>query len=121
MILFAGALKVKYENGFLRYLSYGDAEVLRMIYISLRDENWGTCAPVIRNEKIENGPDHFNITYDCYHQKNDEEIVVCKSFLEGKSDGRIIFEIHGEVLKDFKRNRAGFCIRHPAKGMLNKP
>jgi D-apionolactonase len=38
MVLYAGPLQILYERGFLRYISYRDTEILRMIYFVLRDE-----------------------------------------------------------------------------------
>ena len=33
--------------------------------------------------------------------------------IHGGADGSITFEIHGEMLENFTKNRAGFCILHP--------
>ena len=114
-ILFAGEIQVQYENGFLRYISYQDHEIIRRIYFALRDEHWTTLEPFIENEKIESSADQFIIRYECYHQKNNENIFRWFVLIEGKEDGSISFELSGEALQDTKRNRAGLCILHPIK------
>jgi len=52
MQLKAGNISLAYDNGALRWLKYGDSEILRMIYFAVRDKNWGTVEPVIVNEII---------------------------------------------------------------------
>ena|ERR1700754_304655 len=113
MQLRAGAFTLLYEEGFLRYISYGKTEVLRMIYFSLRDENWGTFDIIIKNENIKVEGNDFHITYDCYHQKNGIDIYCWKATISGNQKGQIIFEIDGCALADFLKNRLGFCVLHP--------
>src|SRR4051794_871857 len=38
----AGPLSLRYEEGGLRYIRLGDREVLRRVYVAVRDRNWGT-------------------------------------------------------------------------------
>ena len=113
-IFYAGPLKAGYENGFLRRISYGNAEVLRMIYFALRDHNWNTLTHVIDNENISIGDDCFLVEYDCAHLEGGVTIMEWKVKLEGSPDGSITFEIAG-IMREaaFKKNRAGFCILHP--------
>lgn len=121
MILNAGPFHTLYDRGFLRYLKYGDSEVLRMIYFALRDENWTTYKPIIENEILDIQPDQFNITYDCYHEEDGQRIYQWKASIHGHPDGTIEFEINGLALKEILRNRAGFCILHPIQGLAGQP
>ena len=41
-VLKAGVFTVGYQNGFIRHIHYGDVEVVRSIYMALRDQNWFT-------------------------------------------------------------------------------
>ena len=63
----AGPLSVRYDYGFLRRITYGETEVLRMIYFALRDHNWNTIDLHIENENITINENNFQITYDCFH------------------------------------------------------
>jgi hypothetical protein len=121
MLLKAGAVTVLYEKGFLRYISYGGSEILRMIYFAWRDENWVTIDAVIKNERITVNDNHFDIKYDCYHQINAEEIFYWKVTISGDEKGEIIFEIDGNALKPFQKNRLGFCVLHPISGAAGQP
>ncbi len=109
----AGSISVKYDNGFLRRISYGETEVLRMIYFALRDHNWDTIGSVVENESISANEMDFIITYDCFHMDGGVCVMEWKVRIEGKPDGTIIFEIQGRAMENFKKIRAGFCVLHP--------
>lgn len=120
-LLHAGIFSVNYHQGFLRYISIGDTEILRMIYFALRDHNWSNVPHRIINEIIDQTNDSFKINYECIHTSETIEVLHWKVSIEGKPDGTIVFQIIGTVLKDFKKNRAGFCVLHPLKDVLNAP
>ncbi|MEX2234962.1 MAG: hypothetical protein WD824_22560 [Cyclobacteriaceae bacterium] len=109
----AGPITALYENGFLRRISYGETEVLRMIYFALRDQNWNTLTSQIENENLSIEEDHFEISYDCFHPYGGATAMEWKCSIAGQSDGTLRFEIRGVALKNFKKNRAGFCVLHP--------
>ena len=67
-MLKAGVFSVGYKNGFIRHIHYGDVEVIRSIYMALRDQNWFTYEHTIENESIDEDQDHFEIQYDCYYE-----------------------------------------------------
>jgi hypothetical protein len=117
----AGVFTVAYANGFLRRIKYGDVEVIRMIYMALRDHNWNTFGHVVQQEEIEKLPSGFRIRYDCFHEANEEKIFKWNVEILGRDDGEISFEIHGESLKDVLKNRAGLCILHPIAETAGAP
>ncbi|TIN72365.1 MAG: hypothetical protein E5Y30_07475, partial [Mesorhizobium sp.] len=59
----AGSLSLAFDNGALRYIRIGTIEVLRGISFLVRDENWGTCTPVLDDLRIDERPDAFAIEY----------------------------------------------------------
>lgn len=112
-ILQAGPVRVGYDEGFLRRITYRGNEAVRMIYFALRDHNWNTLIHRIENEELTVNEDDFEITYDCLNVHGDTTIMEWKGKITGSADGTIVFEINGSVLADFRRNRAGFCVLHP--------
>jgi hypothetical protein len=58
--LSAGSLKLTFEDGGLRKIKVGNVEVLRMIYMAVRDYNWGTILPDLRNLDIQEKPGCFS-------------------------------------------------------------
>ncbi len=109
----AGPLSLVYEQGDLRYIRWGDHEILRRIYSAVRDHNWGTIPATITTKVMEIGADSFHIIYEAEHQQSDIHFVWTGTIV-GTSNGKIHFEMDGEALSAFKRNRIGFCILHPA-------
>ena len=41
----AGPLSMIFESGDLRYIRFGDHELLRRVYVAIRDHNWDTILP----------------------------------------------------------------------------
>ena len=117
----AGIFSVGYLNGFLRYISYGEVEVVRVIYMALRDQNWNTYQPIIENEKVHKHANGFVIRYDCFHELKGVRIFKWRVAITGNSDSEIIFEIEGEAITDVLKNRAGLCILHPIKFTAGAP
>ena len=110
--LYAGPLSLIYEGGDLRYIKLGDQEVLRRIYVAIRDHNWNTVLPVISNEQIEASGDSFHITYDVENKENGLDFF-WKGTISGDARGTITFSMDGEARSTFRRNRMGFCVLHP--------
>jgi hypothetical protein len=118
--LTAGPLRMMYEAGNLRYIRLGEYEVARMIYPTVRDRNWGTILPEIRNEKIDKKANSFRITYENHYNTGDIQFVF-KNVIEGKADGTIWYEVDGQALSTFQKNRLGICVLHPIKEHAGKP
>lgn len=116
----AGQLELLYEAGFLRYIKVGDTEVLRMINHYIRDQNWTTIPMVITYEKIERSKAGFIIVYKANCLQGDVQFQWNCS-ITGREDSSITFEIRGEALTTFKRNRLGFTVLHPIDTASGKP
>ena len=108
----AGKLNMVYEAGFLRHIKIGDTEVLRMINHYIRDQNWETIPMTITNEKIDRDALRFSIVYKALCQQRDIKFQ-WNCHILGDEDSSIRFEIEGEALHTFKRNRLGFTVLHP--------
>ncbi len=110
--LYAGPLSLIFEGGDLRYIRLGDHEILRRVYVAIRDQNWETILPQLSNIQIESWGDTFRITYDVENKQADVHFF-WKGTIVGSVDGTITFTMDGEVLSTFRRNRIGFCVLHP--------
>jgi len=108
----AGNLDLFYENGFIRYIKLGNQEVIRMINHAVRDHNWGTIPLRIFDEIIEKNKDSFSIHYRAEAKQSDIHFL-WKCTIIGEVNNTITFNIEGESLTSFKRNRIGFTVLHP--------
>ncbi len=109
----AGPLSLLYENGDLRYVKLGDQEILRRVYVAVRDHNWDTIGPSLSNVQMEINDDSFTIGYDVHHSQGEVDFS-WRGTIVGDAQGTITFRMDGEAHSTFRRNRIGFCILHPA-------
>lgn len=116
----AGSLTVFFEEGNLRYISYGDKELIRMIYPAVRTEGWLTVVPRISNLRMEALSDSFTISYIADYEADNVHFRA-EYWLKGTDSGCVSFEMNGEALTTFKKNRIGFCVLHPLEGCVATP
>lgn len=109
----AGSLTCLYEHGNLRRIESGNAELIRMIYSAVRDENWTTLPYDIEEERVEVDEHGFAISYTATYKHHNETVYRAVFSLEGRQDNTIIVEMKGEALAGFTRNRIGLCVLHP--------
>jgi D-apionolactonase len=111
----AGPLSLVFENGDLRYVKLGPQLVLLRLYWAVRDQNWGTVTPELSDIKIDARDDAFDIRYTARCRKPALGIDYhINATIAGRADGSLRFDFDGKALSDFKRNRIGFCVLHPA-------
>ena len=115
-----GPLRVRYENGFLRYITHGDVEIIRMIYFAVRDHNWKTAAFTITDEHIDQTADSFRIRYT-WQVDNLGVQLTGQVTLEGDEAGQISVDFYGKALNSFQKNRIGLCVLHPIDGVIGQP
>lgn len=114
VLLRAGPLTMRFEpgSGKLRCVARAGVELVRGVYATVRDRNWGTIEPVIENLIMDVCQDRFTITFDALHQQDPIDLRWLGRIV-GQPDGTIRYMFDGEVHSAFKRNRIGFCVLHP--------
>src|SRR4029079_10919532 len=116
----AGPITAVLNNGALRYIRLGDIEVLRAIAFLVRDENWGTYTPEIRNQKIRQTPKGFTVTYDARCGAPGRALAY-NAEISAKAEGTLSFTATAKPESDFPTNRTGFVVLHPLKGVAGAP
>jgi hypothetical protein len=116
----AGPLSLNFQNGDLRYIKLGKRELLRRIYVAVRDPNWGTIPAEITNISHEVRENSFQISYDAVHQQGDINFT-WRASLSGDEEGTITFVMDGVAHSTFQSNRIGFCVLHPAESCGGQP
>ena len=108
----AGPLSLLFEAGDLRYIRLGNSEILRRIYVAIRDHNWDTIAPKLSNVEMDVRPDSFQIRYDVENRQADLDFA-WQGIISGDARGTVDFKMQGQARSTFRRNRIGFCVLHP--------
>ena len=118
----AGPLSMIFEpvDAFLRHIRMGDREILRGIYVAVRDRNWGTIVPKIFNLKIESTKDAFRLTFDAECKERDIDYL-WRGTIAGDPKAAVSFAMDGLARSTFLRNRIGFCVLHPLKECVGQP
>ena len=113
-LLRAGPLTVAYDNGDLRTVKLGDAEIVRRVLVAVRDRNWGTVPNRLSNTRIEQGADWFRITYDADSRQSGIHFS-WQAQIAGEADGSLTFAFEGQARSTFLRNRLGLVVLHPIR------
>jgi hypothetical protein len=120
--LHAGPLTMELQPdlGFLRYLRFGSREVLRGVYAALRDHNWRTVPPDLRNLAVDQAEDGFCVTFIAECKDSDIDFI-WNGIITGCSDGTVTYKMDGRARTTFRRNRIGFCVLHPIGPCAGRP
>ena len=114
-----GPLSFIYTPECIRRISWNGTELLRAVAWPIRDENWGTFAPVILDEQIEDTGDAFTglLKFSVADGR-----LTCVLNIHATSDGELRLELTMTPMDgSFATNRAGFTVLHPIKGIAGEP
>jgi len=116
----AGQLQFEFQEGDLRYIRCGGQELIRRVYVAIRDMNWNTIPGQMTNLAIDSAQDGFRIRFDAFHQAGSLAFR-WQASIEGQPDGTIEYSMDGLAESDFRYCRIGFCVLHPIAGIAGSP
>ena len=108
------------ETVSLRNIRLGETEIVRSIYVAVRDRNWNTVAPEISSLNIETENNGFRVSVVVSCRQDDIDFV-WQGEITGEPDGTIRFSMDGRAQTTFLRNRIGFCVLHPIRECAGQP
>ena len=108
----AGPLSLSFVAGEIRYIRLGSREILRRVYVAVRDRNWRTVPSSLLEVRKTIDRESFELLFDVESKK--DEIDFCwQGSVTGQSNGTIAFTMEGCARSAFWQNRIGFCVLHP--------
>lgn len=110
--LHAGPVAMDLEGIDLRFVEIDGVEIVRRLYMAVRDQNWGTPPPRVSDFVLDDGGDHFRVTFRAEHVAGEVDFSWTGE-IAGDRDGTITYSLDGEVRRPFRKNRIGFCLLHP--------
>ena len=116
----AGGLTAVLDGVDLRYVRTGDVELVRRIYVAVRDRNWNTIPGVVSDVELEARDDSFEARFSVRHTSHDTDFSWAGSIVGG-ADGRIVFAMDGRAERDMLYNRVGFCVLQPWRECAGRP
>ena len=111
-IVQAGELTVELEGSQIRTVRAGDVEILRAVYMAVRDEVWDTVPGSLSGLELERGEREFASSFAMTHRQGPVSFD-WTGRIEGDGSGTISFQLDGVALTAFRYCRIGFCLLHP--------
>jgi len=117
-----GAVSLFFEphSGWVRTVKLNQgAEIVRGIYIAVRDKNWNTIPVTISDLEIQHKRGGFQISYSAAYRQDDIHFTYTANLI-GTPDGTLTYSLRGKAHTSFLKNRIGFCVLHPADECAGK-
>lgn len=96
----------------LRYVTFGGLEVVRRVYVAVRDHNWDTIPAEIANLEVTEGDGSFRIGFDAHHRGGDIDFS-WHGAVTASADDTVTVAMDGVADSAFRYNRIGICLLHP--------
>ena len=116
----AGPLTAALDGVDLRYVKHGELELVRRIYVAVRDRNWNTIPGTASHVEVDSRPDAFAVHFRVRHASPDTDFA-WDGAIVGTPEGRITFTMDGRGARDMSYNRIGFCVLHPWRETAGRP
>ncbi len=118
----AGPLSALFVNGALRSIRLQEVEVIRGIYFLIRDRNWATVVPELRDLKIETSSDGFRLSFKCRGATpSDGQTLEWQGGITGSAASGVVFTAQATPDEDFTTCRTGFIVLHPLEKVAGCP
>ena len=108
----AGPVTMLLDGVDLRYLRLGDTELVRRIYIAVRDVDWDTVPGVVSGLEVEQGDESFRVEFDARHARREIDFT-WHGTINGDEAGRVEVVLDGRAEDLCPHNRIGICVHHP--------
>jgi D-apionolactonase len=90
--LTAGPVSAELKGADLRYIRAGEIELLRRLYVAVRDHNWKTITAEVTELDLQEKDDSFAVRYAAFC-RTDEIDLRWSCVIEGQRDGTITAEM----------------------------
>ncbi len=116
----AGPVTAQLDGGDLRYVRIGRVELVRRVYVAVRDLNWNTIAAQLSAVAVDARDDRFEVRFEARHRQGAID-VSWRGVITGSPDGSIRYTMDGVANKAFRYAKIGLCIHHPVRENAGRP
>lgn len=109
--LHAGPISAQLVGCQLERVTCGGHEILRSLYVAVRDRDWDTVQPKVKVLTVEQTDKTFKVGLEVEHRSSEVDFR-WNGVISGSEDGRVVFTMDGRAQVAFWRNRIGFCLLH---------
>ncbi|WP_321790581.1 hypothetical protein [Burkholderia pyrrocinia] len=108
-------------DGALRTIRFDGIEIIRAVSFLVRDKDWGTCRPSIRDLSVADAVSSFRMSYAATCVNPDNEVVSYEIDIACDASGKLECRATYQAQSDFLTARCGFCVLHPISGVAGAP
>jgi hypothetical protein len=116
----AGPFECALDGPDLRYLRFGGIELVRRVYLAVRDVNWNTIADNERQIDVTESADGFLAACRLRHRRGPIDFE-WSGRIEGTADGTVVYELDGICHTAFDYAKIGLCVHHPSHEGQGRP
>jgi hypothetical protein len=116
----AGPVVALFTGGDLRQIRLGEVEIVRRVYVAVRDLDWNTLPGETEDLDVADLGDSFVIRFTRRDAAGSLDYR-WRAEIEGTSDGVIRYRMLGEAWADFPYAKIGICVHHPVAGYAGQP
>lgn len=107
-----GRIRALVDGGDLRYVEIDGVEVIRRIYITVRDADWDIPPLISVRRQVQTTADAIVITAEA-EQHSDTAAVTWRAVARLAADGDLSYSVDISPSSEFSFNRMGLCLLHP--------
>jgi D-apionolactonase len=120
VVLHAGPVRVVFADGDLRQVRRDGTEIVRRVYVAIRDLDWNTLPGEISDLQIADDGGKFRIRFTRRHRSGGLDYQ-WQAEIDGEADGTIRYRMHGAARSAFPYAKIGICVHHPTDGFAGQP
>lgn len=118
--LIAGPVTALLDGVDLRNVRLAGVELAQRIYVAVRDDVWNTVPAMISDVLVEDGGDHFAVTFTAHHAYADIDYTWAGR-ITGDRDGVITYSMDGTAGGSFRYAKIGFNVHHALDSSVARP
>jgi D-apionolactonase len=103
----------------LRYVEIDDVEVLRRVFVTLRDADWGTVELSDLDVEVAQADDRITIA-GAGHARLGSIEAACTVSIEALASGALEYAVEWSPRASFAYNRMGLCVLHPPEACVGR-
>jgi D-apionolactonase len=116
----AGDTEALLVDGDLRAITRGGTELVRRVYVAIRDLDWNTLPGETEDLTVSGNSGAFAVSFTRRHRMGKLDYR-WRAEITGSSGGDIRYRMSGEALSDFDYAKIGICVHHPIAGFAGQP
>jgi hypothetical protein len=115
-----GSLEAFVQAADLRHVRCGGVELLRQVYVAVRDPSWRTLRPESLEVDTTIEETAARLSWRALYDEQDIALAAHGTY-ELRADGTLIASFRAEAHSCFRYNRIGLCLLHPPAEFAGQP